>query len=37
MFGAALRVSARNRNAAYDAEQPGGDTPTRSTQKGATV
>ena len=37
MFGAALRVSARNRSAAFDAENPGGDTPSRSTQNGATV
>jgi len=37
MFGAALRVSARNRGAAFDAENPGGDTPARSTRNGATV
>ncbi len=37
LFTAALRVSARNRRAAFDAENPTGDTPTRSTQKGATV
>ena len=41
MFTAALRVSARNRSAAYDAENPSDDTPTpttqSSTQKGATV
>jgi NADH-quinone oxidoreductase subunit H len=37
MFGAALRVSARNRSDAFDAENPSGDTPSRSTQNGATV
>ena len=42
LFGAALRVSARNRSDAFDAENPSDDTPSRSTtarstQNGATV
>jgi NADH-quinone oxidoreductase subunit H len=38
LFGAALRVSARKRVAAHDAEHPtSAGTPTRTTEKGATV